>query len=27
MKGNNTTHESDGDAIVSMETHTLMNWT
>jgi len=27
MKENNTTHGSDAAAIVSMEIHTLMNWT
>jgi len=27
MKENNTIHDSDDAAIVSMEIHTLMNWT
>ena len=27
MKENNTIHDSDDAAIVSMATHTLMNWT
>jgi len=27
MKENNTTHDSDDGAIVSVATHTLMNWT